>query len=115
MLYCLHGMQIYVLKHFWQGIEFAYEHIKDPSHSEGLFQTVFWVIKSYGKMSEDRIKYIYSSRIFPQHDMSSENNTKHFMPSVLVGVTFTMHFNAEYSFLSYTQSAYSNKHLNRVI
>lgn len=66
-------------------------------------------------MSESKIKCIYSSHIFPQHDMPSENNTKHFMPSVLVGDAFTMHFNVEYSFLSSTLSAYSNKHLNRVI
>jgi len=66
-------------------------------------------------MSEGKIKCIYSSHIFPQHDMSSENNTKHFMPSVLAGDTFTMHVNVEYSFPSCTQLAYSNKHLNRVI
>lgn len=108
-------MQIFFLKHIWQNIEFTYEYIIDPTHTEALFYTILWIIKSYGKMSEGKIKCIYSSRIFPQHDMSSENNTKHFMPSVLVGDTFTMHVNVEYSFFSYTQSAYSNKHLNRVI
>lgn len=98
-----------------KSMEFIYEYIIDPTPTEALYYTILWIIKSYGKMSEGKIKCIYSSHIFPQHDMSSENNTKHFMPSVLVRDTFTMHVNVEYSFLSYTQLAYSSKHLNRVI
>lgn len=76
-------------------------------------------MKSYGKMSEGKIKCIYSSHIFPQRDTSSENNIKHFMPSALVVDTFTTHVNMEYSFSSYASKyisyAYSSKHLKRAI
>jgi len=35
--YYLHIMQIYFLKHIRQSIEFTYEYIIDPSHTEALF------------------------------------------------------------------------------